>query len=218
MSALVAVAAWLLTVVAALAGHWTEALIALVVAVLATVSHLTRPRHGLARHDHVVTDGWHRLDREFRRQRRHGRTLTLARLSLVGVADLDDLAHRLGAELRGDDFVFVADDLLYIVLPEEDTDTAVVPVDRLSGVLHDRDISGTAAVVAYPGDGLTVAGLLDRLESTHTRPVGALPVAAPADPEPVPEAPAAVELPRQSATAVELPSLAPAQPDPGTGP
>lgn len=222
MGIVVAVVAWLLTAVAVLSGHPLEAAIGLALAVLATAAAVISPRRVLARHDHVVDDGWARLDRELRRQRRHGRPLSIAllRLDEAPAAGMDHLAHRLGSQLRGDDFVFVADGLAHLVLPEVDTASAEVAVDRLSGVLHEQGISGTAALVAYPGDGLTVPALFERLATVGVRPIGTQAAQAPVagtDKDAEPAEPS-VPAPRGADEQLDLAPLTPTRPDPGARP
>ena len=98
---------------------------------------------------------------------------------------------------------------------------AQATIDRISGVLHDQGVSGTAALVAYPGDGLTVPALFERLATVPVRRVGAL--AADADEDRRPDsaeddADTAVPAPRESVEPVELRPLAQTHPDPGARP
>jgi len=119
--------------------------------------------------DLLRVSGAEALRRELDRARRHRRTFAIIRLPIAeqlrllddatdGVADAT--LRALGTMLRVNDWAWVHDGAVLVLLPEADRAMATAFLARARQVAPDR-FSGAAGIALFPDDGVTSGALLD---------------------------------------------------------
>lgn len=111
---------------------------------------------------HGAEGGWQSLEHELRRDRRHGRNLTLVRLVPCDGRSLGEAARVVTTLLRTTDICFTTADSVFVALPEVGRGEADRAAQRLN---EHMTASGTPCAITtatYPDDALTVNGLVAR--------------------------------------------------------
>lgn len=107
---------------------------------------------------------WERVRLEIERARRYDSSLVVARLPLSSssTSDLRAALERIEIVLRDTDAVWMEDRSLFLLLTGADRESAEIGMQRVTDELSDVPVH-TPQVVAFPGDVLTLGGLVDEL-------------------------------------------------------
>ena len=137
---------------------------------------------GWRRRPRAGEDPWAVLFREVDRSRRHRHELVLVRLGPATRARGDrrlvlGAAAALRAAIRSVDVLWVADETIFLLLPETDRADAEGLLCRLGGVVADLAPDGPR-LACFPQDGLTANALRAAVGARAVTPT-ALPVGAP---------------------------------------
>lgn len=119
---------------------------------------------------HPRIDGWRVVQVELERARRFGLSLVVARIPVSGSAQhIERVSERLSACIRRFDLAWVEDDAVMLMLTGVDR----VHAERVISdkIAAERGLQlELVGIAAFPDDGLTVGGLMDRLD--RDRPFG----------------------------------------------
>lgn len=108
-----------------------------------------------------VVPAWDRVRDEIERARRLNSSLVVARLRLAPPVQPQPVADRVEQVLRGSDSVWVEGRSILVLLADADRGAAQHGIDRALRTVDDAVAETLTA--AFPGDEVTLGGLMDRL-------------------------------------------------------